>query len=138
MKLTTEQLIKSCGCKCFLGVFPLDKLPTIPDDGAMFIVNTDTSNLRGQHWIAVKENQVFDPLGSYYPTALVKHMYQFYDVLDINYESYQNPMDDFSCGYFCLYFLHYLTMDLLPNAFDYNLRVILSASSPFCHYTSLF
>ena len=92
----------------------------------MFIVNIDTDNLAGRHWIAVKGNRLFDPTGYYYPTTLVKHMYRFYDDLIINYDSYQNPMED-SCGYYCLYFLHYLTMDIIPNAFDYNLRIILSA-----------
>jgi len=124
-KLSTEQLNNSCKCSNFLGVFPLNRLPVINNANEMFVVNTDTDNLPEQHWIAVKGNRIFDRIGYYYPTMLVKHMYKYYDNLDINYDAFQNPMEQ-SCGYYCIYFLHYLTIDLIPNAFDFNLRIILS------------
>jgi len=62
----------------FIGVFPLDKLPIhLPHGGqTRFIVNTDSHNLSGQHWIAVSYEKggimrAFDPLGVHYPSRLV-------------------------------------------------------------------
>ena len=62
----------------WLGVFTLDKIPILEPGG--FIVNTHTSNLPGEHWIAVHINpseiKVFDPLGYYYPPKLVNTLAQ--------------------------------------------------------------
>ena len=37
----------------FVGVFPLNKLPQALRAPANLIVNTDTHNLPGEHWLAV-------------------------------------------------------------------------------------
>ena len=60
----------------FIGVFPLDKLPSKIYYGDKLIVNTDTSNLPGEHWLAASYRKpgiidAFDPLGLYYPTKLI-------------------------------------------------------------------
>ena len=123
MITTTDQLNSACSCENFLGTFALDQLPSHYTKGSKFIVNTDTSNLPGRHWIAVVGNHLFEPTGFYYPSMLVKHMYELYDELTFNYDAYQNPMEN-TCGFFCMYYLHYLTDDLLPYAFDYNLRIV--------------
>lgn len=39
--------------KCFLGVFPRDKLPKTNKQHFALIVNTDKSDKPGQHWLAI-------------------------------------------------------------------------------------
>ena len=66
----------------FIGVFPLNRLPTSLKPYAKplcFIVNTDTMNLPGQHWIAVSYSKcgiayAFDPLGMFYPHILTSYL----------------------------------------------------------------
>lgn len=123
--MTTEQLNCACNCDGYLGVFPLNKLPENLDDDSTFIVNTDTDNLPGRHWIAVRGNKVFEPTGLYYPSRLTKHLYKYFDALELNYDSYQNPFDS-SCGLYCLYFIHYGTIDILPYAYQHNLSIVSS------------
>ena len=122
--MNSDQLRAACDCCDYMGAFALDELPNNP---TKFIVNTDTGNLPGQHWIAVNGNSVFDPTGYYYPASLVKHLYKYYDSLIFNYDSYQNPLDN-TCGLFCLYYLHFRTIDLLPYSFAYNTRIVSSFS----------
>ena len=57
MELNTVQLLEiiksdQIASKDFLGVFPRDKLPNRLKYPCSFIVNTDPSNLSGQHWLA--------------------------------------------------------------------------------------
>ena len=58
----------------FYGVYPLNRMPILKPGG--FIINTQSSNLPGEHWIAVFVKpdvvKVFDPMGFYYPAALVE------------------------------------------------------------------
>ena len=74
-KMYTHELIK-LGEKYvphFLGVYPLDKLPSAIRAPSNFIVNTHTHNLPGEHWLAVSYQKggivyAFDPLVSTIPT----------------------------------------------------------------------
>lgn len=66
----------------FVGVFPLDKLPQLSTltAGKALIVNTDSSNLPGRHWIAVYVKphvlEVFDPFGAIaYPHLLIARLH---------------------------------------------------------------
>jgi hypothetical protein len=95
----------------FMGVFPLDRLPShIGPPPKSFITNTDTSNLPGEHWLAVSyENggivRAFDPLGFFYPPLLVAKLHHFPNTRVIyNRKMIQNPFDT-SCGLHCLIFL---------------------------------
>ena len=66
----------------YLGTFPLDKVPLhfIKDAQLQhFIINTQTSNLPGQHWIAVTIYQrnkayIFDSFGIPPPTLLINQL----------------------------------------------------------------
>ena len=73
-----------------------------------FIVNTDTSNLPGQHWIAVyinqSEIQVFDPLGFYYPALLVNTLMRMNTNVVFNRIRCQPPNTTI-CGQCCLLWL---------------------------------
>jgi len=96
----------------FLGAFPLDKLPSYTNTLSSFIVNTDTHNLRGQHWIAVSYEKMgivraFDPLGVYYPQLLIEKLHQFPNrKVKYNRVMYQNPLTE-TCGLHCLKYLKY-------------------------------
>lgn len=105
--------IKQIGTKLlgseFLGVYPLDKLPFIPVNKAI-IVNTHSSNLGGEHWIAVYNKPakilVFDPLGFYYPNILVSHLSKISKPIVYNKIRYQDPFTT-NCGQHCLLWLKY-------------------------------
>jgi len=52
----------------FLGVFPIDKIPSTIKPKCFFVCNTDPSYLAGKHWIAFinidkNECEIFDSLG---------------------------------------------------------------------------
>ena len=51
-----EDDLKSCSN--FLGCFPLDQLPSFPKRlPASMIINTDTSNENGDHWLGLILNK---------------------------------------------------------------------------------
>jgi hypothetical protein len=95
----------------FIGVFPLDKIPEhVGTPPKSFIVNTDTSNLEGKHWLAVSYEtggiiRVFDPLGFYYPQLLISKLHNLpnYHII-YNRKMFQNPLES-TCGPHCLLFL---------------------------------
>jgi len=83
METTSDELQKLANKildETFQGVFPLDLLPRKKSTNTMFIINTDTSNLPGSHWIAVvvrnNEAYCFDPLGFPPPLKLAYWMNQ--------------------------------------------------------------
>jgi len=95
----------------FIGVFPLDKMPLhIGRAPKSLIVNTDTSNLEGKHWIAISYEQggiihAFDPLGFYYPPLLVSKLHSMpYQHVIYNRKMIQNPFAP-TCGPHCIAFL---------------------------------
>jgi hypothetical protein len=91
----------------FLGVYPLEKLPTFKQYGGL-IVNTHTSNLAGEHWIAiyVKPNhiKVYDPFGFYYPSMLVDKLSRLQSRIEYNRVPNQHMLTD-TCGQYCLLWL---------------------------------
>jgi hypothetical protein len=106
--------IEDIGKKCipgFIGAFPLDRMPShIGSPPKSFIVNTDTNNLNGKHWLAVSYEQggivrAFDPLGFFYPQLLISKLHSHPNVrVHYNRTMIQNPFDQ-TCGLHCLIFL---------------------------------
>lgn len=96
--------------KGFLGVYSLDKLPVhLPSPPYRFIVNTHTSNLPGEHWLAVSGEKtgkiyVFDPMGFFYPPLLVQYLAKLRKPLIFNKTAYQSPSSR-ECGQYCLSWL---------------------------------
>lgn len=96
----------------FLGAFPLDKLPRMVQPGNKFIVNTQSANLPGEHWLAVSYKSsgivyAFDPLGMYYPTHFVNYLFCCCvgcARVKFNRVTYQNPFTN-TCGLHCILFL---------------------------------
>lgn len=93
----------------YLGTFALDQLPAIifaNEPMLHFIINTQTSNLPGQHWIAVTINRnkayVFDSFGLPPPQLLISQLRQ-YGVRRILYNSRQiQPINTQMCGQLAL------------------------------------
>ena len=90
----------------WLGVYPIDKIPFL-HEGAV-IINTQTSTLPGEHWIAISITpmtvKVFDPFGFYYPHLLVKKIHTLNRPVWYNRVQYQNITSK-DCGPHCLNWL---------------------------------
>ena len=88
------------------GVYPLDKIPHVRDGS--IIVNTHSSHLGGEHWIAVRIRpngiKVFDPLGYFYPPMLVNALARMMKPISYNRIQYQNP-ETRLCGHYCIMWL---------------------------------
>ena len=97
--------------KTFGGVFPCDTLPLNRKQFSTFIVNLDTHDQAGTHWIAIffdKNNRVFY-FDSYGIEPTNKNILNFMkrNAKEIFYNKFCFQDDSTTtCGYFCLYFLH--------------------------------
>lgn len=103
--------------RTFKGVFSIDKLPKVKlGQNVMFIVNTDSSNLPGMHWIAViirnGNGYIFDPLGQFVPLKLSSWMTYTCYKWSTNTRHIQTFLSQL-CGYFCIYFLFFATSSYL-------------------------
>lgn len=90
----------------WLGVYPIDKIPFLTE--GCFVVNTQTSTLPGEHWLAVNITKtcvkVFDPFGFYYPNLLVKKLTTLRRPIWFNRIQFQNILSK-TCGQHCLVWL---------------------------------
>lgn len=93
----------------FLGVFSRDTLPKSSLKHGGLIVNTDTQNLPGTHWVAIliRENEAyyFDPFGYQPPLMIVTWLNKRFNIWTCNLRQVQ-PINSNHCGYFCLHFLY--------------------------------
>ena len=72
----------------FIGVFPKDRIP--PKEGYM-IVNLDTHDMPGSHWIALADDWVYDSFGR--PTQQILG----WKAKDTKYDAEQLPKET-NCG----------------------------------------
>lgn len=90
----------------FRGVFMLDQLPLIPRRIEAAIVNLDTSDGPGTHWVAYykRNNQIeyFDSYGNLQPPREIINYLG--ENIKYNYYRYQND-NSVICGHLCLRFL---------------------------------
>ena len=117
--LTDEQLtrkMKRCGNqyskRLFIGVFSRDNLPiSIPKHPCSLIINTDTKNLPGKHWVAVyissyKEGEYFDSFGQFPPQDIAIWLNKYtIKWKKVNNTLLQNPLS-FTCGHFVLFYIN--------------------------------
>ena len=99
---------------CYGGVLPSNELPThiVRNKPKLYVVNTQKSNQRGQHWIAIylnaNEPEYFDSLGNI-------PLKEFEDFLILNGPHYLRNMKQVQainsnlCGLFCLFFAYFRT-----------------------------
>ena len=98
----------------FVGVFPLNKIPHLRRCASRaLIINTQTDNLPGQHWIAVRtmwdRAWIYDPMASHPPPpALCHHLLIYCNIafLYICNVAIQPPLTN-TCGHHCVYFLYH-------------------------------
>ncbi|RWS21522.1 hypothetical protein B4U80_06898, partial [Leptotrombidium deliense] len=117
----------------FVGTFPRDNIPTTTRRPASFIVNTDSSNEPGEHWVAIyltKNNKAeyFDSFGL---PPLHRDLTEFIHEHAKNGVKYNNiciqhPLST-TCGKFCLKYVQWRSMgytmnDFLSNFSRNNLR----------------
>lgn len=95
----------------FLGVYSIDTLPKTsgPFKDTSLIINTDTSNLPGTHWVAIltRDNEAyyFDPFGYPPPLKIASWLNKYFSNWSHNQRQIQSITSNY-CGYFCLYFLY--------------------------------
>ena len=126
-QLSTIDITDKCHCSNFIGVFSIDTLPPVSSlqENSKFIVNDQPHTLPGGHWLAVYGDSIFDPLGIYYPQTLVNYLLQKYTTVKTNVGyTCQAIWDQYACGYFCLYYLHYGMENLIGNAYLHNLLLV--------------
>lgn len=111
--------------KAFGGVYACDTLPKAKRRFNSFIINLDSSNLSGSHWVGIyfEENNDAFYFDSYGIEPLNKHILKFlkYNSKDIFYNKYAFQ-EDFSitCGEFCLYFLFCRSRHLKLKELDFK------------------
>ena len=99
------------------GIFSRDKLPDAPNERECGILNLDSSNGKGTHWVAWHKNKntkyYFDSYGIQPPTEIINYLKS-----PIHYNSslLQDP-NTHICGHLCIYVLKQLSQnrDLLPT-----------------------
>lgn len=91
----------------FIGVFPRDRLPVRPKYKECAIVNLDTENGNGTHWVAYKKigNNIkyYDSFGNLPPPLELQSYFNGYNI-EYNYTRHQK-FNTTNCGHLCLKFL---------------------------------
>ena len=106
--LTNYELLKYVklfNIKNFRGVFMRDTLPKRSKPSESGIVNLESSNSQGTHWVCYFGNNYFDSFGLPPCNEIVKYMHP-----PIYYNS--NEIQDrqsVTCGHLCLYVLKHLS-----------------------------
>ena len=94
--------------RAFLGVLPLDALPRkVEQRPAFLIVNTQTSDLPGNHWLCLLlfddgRGEIFNSSGQPPPTAIAQWMNEMCRVWTYNSEQYQS-FGSAMCGAYCIF-----------------------------------
>ncbi len=94
----------------FIGAFPCDKIPAMSSRMKKYsvIVNLDTSQEAGSHWIAllIKNKTVFyyDPLGQKNNNEHITDYMNKFAVQLYNKQQIQSKLSDY-CGLYCLGFI---------------------------------
>ena len=97
--------------KFYGGVLAKDMLPRIPKKPGFYIVNTDTSEKPGSHWIVVfvidnEISEYFDPLGKSPDGYFISYLTQQSGSYRYNVKRCQNYVSNI-CGQYCLFFCYF-------------------------------
>lgn len=84
----------------YIGTFPRDKIPTLQDNQAC-IINLDTSDKNGTHWIALYKKKYIYLYDSFGRRNILPELH-YKEALDYDAEQYKKQLD---CGQRCLAFL---------------------------------
>lgn len=94
--------------KNFRGIFPIDKIPSLPTPG-YYIINLDKSHEPGSHWVSVQikakgKNEFFDSYG--FPPQCKELKQMVGKKIIINKKKLQFKYST-SCGQWCLYYIYF-------------------------------
>ena len=116
--------------KCFKGVYPLDLLPYHLDLPLNIIVNTDPSNLPGEHWVTISING--EGFGEYFDSfGLPPLKIEIFNFLEkkcrkgwiYNNVALQNIKSN-TCGHYCvlniIYHCQNLSNEIMVSKFNSN------------------
>ena len=108
--------------EAFLGVFPINKLPSrITNYPVFLVINTQTDNLSGEHWFTIFISrkgigEIFDSAAKPVERRIRRWMNLFSRSWTRNRLIYQKPLSSL-CGAYAVYYilnrLHYPTMRTL-------------------------
>ena len=119
------------GLDNFIGCYAEDQLSNISITGfpAYFIVNLDSSNLPGSHWISIRVNrksvEVFDPAGfeifkwPRIPCTLLNFLHRLTVTRKILFSPTLQSPNSHLCGYYCIFYLLTRTHHSLSKIADY-------------------
>ena len=104
----------------FIGVFPCDCLKLAPSkfrSTKFMIINLDSSESRGSHWICLRVDkmsiEIFDSLGYDYkiwgilPTPLIDFLASLQKTRRLIYSPVLQSKRDINCGLYCVFFVLY-------------------------------
>lgn len=93
----------------FRGVFMRDALPTKALINESGIINLDSSNGPGTHWVAYKKQgkcvHYFDSFGNLQPPIELIRYFGRGSIIRYNHDSHQS-YNSYNCGHLCLKFLY--------------------------------
>ena len=102
-------------CKSFIGCFACDQLDSlsISHFPCSLIVNTDTLNQSGSHWIAIRVSkskvEMFDSLGLIYenriPIQILVFIQRFSISRSFKFNQRLQPDSSVLCGFYCIFFI---------------------------------
>lgn len=103
------ELVDSLGIKNFRGVFMRDTLPAKPKEIEVGIINLDSTEGKGTHWVCYSKNKdkiyYFDSFGLDPPLELQKYLKNGKD-RRIELSTFQiQEFGTHHCGYYCLLLL---------------------------------
>ena len=115
--------------KYYWGVLPKDFLPLKPERPTLYVVNQDTSDKEGSHWIVIfigdrkQPAEYFDPLGKEPDEDFKNYLIMQADRYMFNNQRCQNYMSNL-CGHYCLFYCYFRArgygMQNILNMFDKN------------------
>ena len=110
LKYKIERNASPSTLQAFHGVFSIDQLPfAVPHYPYFMVVNTQSHNLPGEHWIAVfidkdKRGEVFDSLALPIAQPLIRWLNRFSRTFTTSHLMYQHPLSS-KCGAFVLFYI---------------------------------
>ncbi len=115
--------------KCFLNVYARDELPSKVNYPSCFVLNTETRDKEGKHWIAIHYDEngtcyFFDSYGlppSYY--NMEQYIKKTSTKFTWNMKRLQGQLP--YCGFYCIFFLLFKTRNNLNDFFKkFNTNLI--------------
>lgn len=116
-----------CVSRCFIGVFPCDKLPVRVEYPCALVANTDESDEKGEHWVAYffDSNLSADYFDSYGNPPYNNYLLKFltdnckqYNCNNIQLQGFGSEV----CGQYCISFLAHRARGVSMDVFAENYR----------------